>query len=194
MRRFKTTLVLFLAGLPFLSGKSESAVAAESLQPVSNDPEPVSLRPLNLPGDNLFAAHRSHSSHGSHRSSAGGGSAAPRQPAPPRDASDTPPDGSSSRLDGGTTSRPTDPGRPAPVTRTPARPKPQLTLDEKRKLQIMQVQIALSGLGLYTGAIDGALNANTQEALKRFQAVKGMEQSGLMSTDTLNGLGVSAVK
>ncbi|MNC95783.1 putative peptidoglycan binding domain protein [compost metagenome] len=58
----------------------------------------------------------------------------------------------------------------------------------------MQVQIALTSLGLYKGAVDGQLNVDTKEALKRFQSVKGLEQSGLMTTDTLNALGVPAVK
>jgi His-Xaa-Ser repeat protein HxsA len=180
MKRFRRSLVLFTAGLPVLSGQSTPGLASDQNHLTSKSTDPVDLRPLNLPGDNLFAAHRSHSSHGSHRSSSGGTRAAPRQPSAP--------------LRG--TSRPTDPGRAAPVSPSPApsAPKPQLSMDEKRRLQIMQVQIALTGLGLYQGGIDGILGEGTKEALKRFQAIKGLPQSGLMTTDTLNGLGVPAVK
>ena len=58
----------------------------------------------------------------------------------------------------------------------------------------MRVQIALTSLGLYTGAVDGDLNDQTKEALKRFQIVKGIEPDGLMSTETLNALAVPAVQ
>jgi peptidoglycan hydrolase-like protein with peptidoglycan-binding domain len=58
----------------------------------------------------------------------------------------------------------------------------------------MRVQIALTSLGLYTGAVDGILGDGTKEALKRFQTIKGIEPKGLMSTDTLNALGVQAVQ
>jgi His-Xaa-Ser repeat protein HxsA len=58
----------------------------------------------------------------------------------------------------------------------------------------MRVQIALTTHGLYSGAVDGKLNDQTKEALKRFQIVKGIEPDGLMSTETLNALGVPAVQ
>ena len=65
---------------------------------------------------------------------------------------------------------------------------------EKRTLQIMRVQIGLTSLGLYTGPVDGVLSDQTKEALKRYQLVKGIEPNGLMSTETLNALGVPAVQ
>jgi His-Xaa-Ser repeat protein HxsA len=64
---------------------------------------------------------------------------------------------------------------------------------EKRKLQVMRVQIKLTSLGLYSGAVDGVLNEQTQAALRRFQTLKGIQNTGLMSTPTLNALGVPAV-
>jgi His-Xaa-Ser repeat protein HxsA len=70
---------------------------------------------------------------------------------------------------------------------------PALTRAEKLRLQIMRVQVKLTTLGLYEGRIDGALNADTKAALERFQIVKGLPQSGLMTTPTLNALGVPAV-
>jgi len=69
-----------------------------------------------------------------------------------------------------------------------------MTVDEKRRLQIMRVQIALTSLGLYGGRIDGALSSRTQKSLKLFQTVKDLPATGLMTTDTLNALGVPAVQ
>ena len=69
---------------------------------------------------------------------------------------------------------------------------PPMSQAERLKLQLMRVQIRLSGLGLYTGRIDGVRNPETIEALKRFQAVKGLPETGMMSTPTLNALGVPA--
>jgi len=69
----------------------------------------------------------------------------------------------------------------------------QLTHDEKLRLQIMRVQIKLTSLRLYDGRIDGVRNPATVEALKHFQLIKGLPESGLMTTPTLNALGVPAV-
>lgn len=66
------------------------------------------------------------------------------------------------------------------------------SLDEKRRLQIMRVQIALTSLGIYDGRIDGVLNPETKTALSMFQTLKGLPGNGLMTTQTLNALGVPA--
>ncbi len=71
-------------------------------------------------------------------------------------------------------------------------PMPSLSQSQKLKLQIMRVQIRLSGLGLYKGRLDGVRNPETIAALKQFQAVKGLPETGMMSTPTLNALGVPA--
>ncbi len=68
-----------------------------------------------------------------------------------------------------------------------------LSLDEKRRLQIMRVQVALTSLGLYNGRVDGVLNAETKLGLEFFQDLKGLPKSGTMTTPTLNALGVPAV-
>ncbi|WP_200232387.1 peptidoglycan-binding domain-containing protein, partial [Rubrivivax gelatinosus] len=65
---------------------------------------------------------------------------------------------------------------------------------EKRRLQVMRVQIALRQLGLYNGTVDGQLNADTKLGLEFFQNLKGLPQSGQMTTPTLNALGVPAVE
>jgi len=176
MNKFVKSLTLFLSGVPLLSGKT-SAANFEEVESTPPTLDPVRLHPLNLPEDNLFARHSSHSSHGSHashRSSSGGGGAY-RTPTPQ--------------------SQPTDPGRAKPVTPVPAAPAaPQLSREEKLGLQVMRVQIALTSLGLYAGTVDGQLNDDTKEALKRFQTLKGLPADGLMSTETLNALGVPAVQ
>jgi peptidoglycan hydrolase-like protein with peptidoglycan-binding domain len=58
----------------------------------------------------------------------------------------------------------------------------------------MRVQIALTSLGIYSGAVDGVLGEGTKTALRRFQLLKDLQVTGLMSTDTLNALGVPAVQ
>lgn len=178
MDKFKKSLALFLSGLPLVSARASADVPEELDTPPS--PDPVKLHPLNPPGSNMFAAHRSHSSHSSHRShrSGSGGLDYRRSfssPAPPN--------------------QPTDPDRPALVSPTPALPAvPQLSRQEKLTLQVMRVQIALTSLGLYDGQIDGQLGKGTKEALKHFQIVKGLPANGLMTTETLNALGVPAVQ
>lgn len=181
MKRFITSLAIFAASFPLGSDKAQSL--DEKYDPLkSSDPiDPINLRPLNLPGDNLFAAHRSHSSHASHRSSSGGGGySTPRpayQPAPQP------------------AMRPVDPGRPESVSsQPPTQSSPSLTTEEKKRLQIMRVQIGLHSLGLYTGNVDGVLGNDTKEAIKSFQVLKDIKADGLMSTETLNALGVPAVQ
>jgi His-Xaa-Ser repeat protein HxsA len=83
-------------------------------------------------------------------------------------------------------------GVPASTPRATTDPA-LLTRGEKLRLQILRVQIRLTSLGIYEGPIDGIRNPQTDLALKRFQAVKGLPQSGLMTTATLNALGVTAV-
>ena len=68
-----------------------------------------------------------------------------------------------------------------------------LSTGEKLKLQIMRVQIKLHTLKLYEGPIDGVRNPQTADALKNFQTLKGLTPNGLMTTATLNALGILAV-
>ena len=67
-------------------------------------------------------------------------------------------------------------------------------MDEKLRLQVIRVQIRLNSLQLYDGQIDGVFGEETKNALKLFQTVKELPATGLMSTPTLNALGISAVK
>lgn len=197
----------FIASIPLMTFRSQAAMPPPMPTPAPEPQDPVKLRALNLPGENLFAGHRSHSSHGSHRSSSGGGYSVPSpQPAPAQRAlpapapapyyAPPPSPGPPQRFVPSGSNQPVDPGRPAAVTPQPA-PAPTLpamTLSEKRRLQIMRVQIALTSLGLYSGSISGELTNETKEAIKRIQIVKGLPDTGQMTTETLNALGVPAVQ
>jgi His-Xaa-Ser repeat protein HxsA len=199
MQKFRKTLALFLASLPYLSTEGRASIPQMPVGAQKDDePGPVDLRPLNPPGSNLFAAHRSHSSHSSHRSSSGGGySPPPSSPpsSPPVRSQPANPAQQSTPLYGGQSSQPVDSGRPAAVSPLPARPTPpQLSTAEKLQIQVMRVQIALTTIGLYSGSVNGVLDDETKTALKRFQTVKGLPADGLMNTPTLNSLSVPAVQ
>lgn len=187
MSKFVRNLTLFLAGLPLSAAKAAPGPTADT--PRLDDPlKAPSLRPLNLAMDNLFASHRSHSSHASHRSHSshysGSGSSISSTPT----ASEPPlePAVATGTTATGMTTAPLQ----AAVA---ALPQPTLTLDEKRRLQIMRVQIRLTTLGLFTGQMNGTLDDKTKQSLKLFQKVKGLPETGLMTTPTLNALGVPAV-
>lgn len=70
---------------------------------------------------------------------------------------------------------------------------PVLTGTERVRLQVMQVQIRLTGLSLYDGPIDGMLNPNTVTGVRHFQTLKGMRDSGTLTAGTLSALGVPAI-
>lgn len=209
MNKFVRSLALFLAGVPLLASKStQAATPGEVLQDTLRELGAVSLRPLNLAAENRFAGHRSHSSHSSHASHAshysgsGGGYAAPPAPtAPPTPSylaptpAPAPAPARANRfmpLEGATGASAADTGR---HSATPgSEPPVELTRGEALKLQITRVQIKLHMLGLYEGPIDGIRSPATIAALKQFQMVKGLPQDGLMSTPTLNALGIRAVQ
>jgi len=68
-----------------------------------------------------------------------------------------------------------------------------LTETEKLRLQIMQVQLKLTGLGLYDGTIDGMMNPELTEGVRHFQTLKGMRDSGMLTTGTLTALGIAGI-
>lgn len=195
MSKFIRNLALFVAGLPFATTKA--AAPANQVPTLDRDDKAVSLRPLNLEMDNLFASHRSHSSHSSHAShsshySGSGGyaspsyvSPAPATPAPapaPAATATVTNDVASSR---GTVAAPVDSASMKPV---------ELTIGEKRRLQVLRVQMRLNTLKLYDGQLTGVLDEPTRESLKLFQAVKSLPVTGTMTTPTLNALGIPAVR
>lgn len=82
----------------------------------------------------------------------------------------------------------------APQKADPASENVELSRAEKLKLQIMRVQIKLTSLRLYEGPINGVLGPATTAALKHFQTLKSLPPSGQMTTDTMNALGIVAVR
>ena len=79
------------------------------------------------------------------------------------------------------------------VARASQRSGVVLTETEKLRLQIMQVQLRLTGLKLYEGTIDGMMNPDLVEAVRYFQTLKGMRDSGVLTTGTLTALGVHSI-
>jgi His-Xaa-Ser repeat protein HxsA len=71
---------------------------------------------------------------------------------------------------------------------------PPMSRSEKLHLQVFRVQIKLNTLGLFNSQITGKLDDETKNALRMFQSVKGLSETGLMSTETLNALAIPAVK
>jgi len=69
-----------------------------------------------------------------------------------------------------------------------------MSRSEKLHLQVYRVQIKLHTLGLYQGQITGKMNEETKGALRMFQSVKGLPENGLMNNETMNALGIPAVK
>lgn len=191
MSKFIRNLALFVAGLPFATTKAAPPNQAPARD---NDDKAVSLRPLNFEMDNLFASHRSHSSHSSHAShsshySGSGGYTAPTYVAPapmtPRAPVPIPDRPSGVVLDSATVSGKND---------VPATGPNQLTLSEKRRLQVLRVQMKLNSLRIYDGQLTGTLDEATRQSLKLFQAVKNLPTTGMMTTPTLNALGIPAVQ
>lgn len=58
----------------------------------------------------------------------------------------------------------------------------------------MRVQAALYAKGYDPGAIDGVLGEQTVLALRQFQEAYGLAQSGRLTTETLNALGVALAR
>jgi peptidoglycan hydrolase-like protein with peptidoglycan-binding domain len=86
-----------------------------------------------------------------------------------------------------------EPTAPPKVARADHRSGVVLTETEKVRLRIMQVQLRLTGLGLYDGTIDGMMSPDLVDAVRHFQTLKGMRDSGTLTTGTLTALGVRAV-
>lgn len=56
---------------------------------------------------------------------------------------------------------------------------------------VSQIQQTLSDWGYYYGAVDGIYGSRTEEAVKWFQSVNGLEVDGKAGVNTLNALGIS---
>lgn len=205
MKPFLPYLYWCVAGIPLLAMRSQAAVPNTTPDRPQTMTEPVKLNPLNHPTDNLFAGHRSHRSHSSHRSHAshrsgsGGHLSAPvlRQQqdrlAPQYETEPATTSSPSTISPEDRTKSGAERARVGSSSSSQSNSAPMLTLKEMRRLQVMRVQIALTTLGLFSGQIDGVFSQETSVALKRFQLIKGLPESGLMTTESLNALGVPAV-
>lgn len=155
--------------------------------------------PLNVSVDNLYAGHRSHSSHSSHSSHAshysgsGGYRSAPVYPAPAPYVPPPPPrpsiapstySSSHSTYSSGSTPQTLAPSSTEPVANGTVEP-------DALALMVMRVQVALYAAGFDPGAVDGVLSEPTRQALRKFQAARGLTIDGRMNTATLNALGVA---
>lgn len=194
MSKFIRNLALFVAGLPFATTKA--AALANEAPSLDKDDKAISLRPLNLEMDNLFASHRSHSSHSSHAShsshySGSGSYSAPAYVAPtPVDPSPVVAPAPAAVRNDVASSKTSVAASAESATSKPV----ELSLAEKRRLQVLRVQMRLNSLKLYDGQLTGVLDEPTRESLKLFQAVKALPVTGTMTTPTLNALGVPAVR
>lgn len=184
MSRFNKSIAAFMAGIAFCGAKSQAS-QHEPDKPFGNTIDPISLRPINQAGDNMYAAHRSHSSHSSHAShrSSSGSYSAPKPVSPIK----RPPSSSYGSSTGTGSSQSVDPGRPATVTPTGRDIDPN---NAKLMNLIRRVQLELTIRGYTPGPIDGVMGAKTRTALKKFQRNNGLNPDGLMGTETLNRLNI----
>ena len=56
---------------------------------------------------------------------------------------------------------------------------------------VRNAQVALNDQGYNAGPADGRLGPNTQSAVRRFQAERGLAQTGTLDSSTLSALGVN---
>lgn len=204
MTKFIRNLAVFVAGLPFVTTKAAAPV--QHTPTLDHEDNAVSLRPLNREMDNLFASHRSHSSHASHSShySGSGSNAAPAYVAPayvapeyvaptrvaiPASVPSPPPESANVTGKAGTSADAT-----GLLSASAAARPAEFTLAEKRRLQVLRVQMRLNSLELYDGQMTGVLDSSTIQSLKLFQAVKKLPTDGMMTTPTMNALGIPTVK
>lgn len=139
--------------------------------------------PLNLNVRNMYASHSSHSSHASHasHSSHSSGSGASYSYTPAYTPAYAPPPPSTAPQDSSGTAT------GAPLI-SPTKLRPSV---DQLQIMIMRVQAALYARGYDPGAIDGEMSVKTKEALRLFQAARGLPANAKMTTETLNALGVA---
>ena len=166
-----------------LGANAASTLGAGLEPPDNSDKRPVFLpNTLNSTAEDLYAAHRSHSSHSSHRSHRSSSGSVRRAPSVPTLQPEYRPQLS-------------NPANPAPflipdspsrIERTNPKPTPQ-----ELSVMVVRVQAALMRRGFYHGDIDGLLGPTTRAALRVFQQVEGIPQTGRIDIKTLTRLGIS---
>ncbi|MCI5139731.1 MAG: hypothetical protein D3922_15280 [Candidatus Electrothrix sp. AR1] len=68
--------------------------------------------------------------------------------------------------------------------------RPALCEDEAVDSKIRELQGALGREGFYIGEMNGVLTPETNEALRAYQAERGLPQGGGMTIETLESLGI----
>lgn len=177
-----TNLVKLFAGFTALGVNASDDVKVGDNSTKFDFLDEVETAPLNTGDLPIYlAAHRSHASHASHRSSAGGGYKAPSKPKP--------------------RSVPSPPVYSDPLGQ-PSRPKSTIPTTEelnfktvmsdmeKRKNIILRVQLTLSALNLYDGALDGIMGKATRNAVNVYRMNVGQQVKEKLDIKVLNALGI----
>ncbi|MGE4357049.1 MAG: peptidoglycan-binding protein [Candidatus Omnitrophota bacterium] len=63
-------------------------------------------------------------------------------------------------------------------------PSPSLTPEEEKIIHNKKIQEALKISGFYKGEIDGKIGPKTREAIRKFQAAKGLKVDGIVGPKT----------
>lgn len=178
------------------------------------DPKPTLFERFRLQHKYTLAGHRSHSSHSSHsshRSSSGGGystrsysaPSAPiyQAPSPTYEPTYRAPTSPSYGIPSQSTTSPSPsmqplygaPSQPAGTSSTTSvAPRPLPGNSDKFKRIVMQVQMALTAYGYYSGVIDGLVGGQTRTALTSMQTDYGLKATGTITPQTLDALRIVA--
>jgi len=64
----------------------------------------------------------------------------------------------------------------------------------KNSVELLKAQQVLKDKNIYTGTLNGELNTGTRNAIKSFQATRGLNRTGTIDTKTLRALNLQPVK
>jgi hypothetical protein len=67
----------------------------------------------------------------------------------------------------------------------------KVALEASSDATVRNAQVALNDQGYNAGPADGRLGPNTQSAVRRFQAERGLAQTGTLDSSTLSALGIN---
>ncbi|HXG66583.1 MAG TPA: peptidoglycan-binding domain-containing protein [Blastocatellia bacterium] len=81
-------------------------------------------------------------------------------------------------------------GRRAKTYAQDSTPAPARSVSGIPTERVIEIQTALSKAGYFEGETTGEYNEETREAMKRFQAAKGLPDTGLPSAHTIKLLGI----
>lgn len=135
-------------------------------------------------------SHSSHGSHGSHRSSSGGRSSPKYTPSYPKY---TPPTVKNYKKEKSAKSDSTAPSSILPLSPATSPKVTKIKGNSKAfKVLVMQVQIQLFSLGMYSGEIDGISGPKTSTAISKYELNKGLPVTGRLSDELLDYLNINS--